>query len=104
DEPQLAAALHSTLVGSAAVTTVVLTDGNMVGAAWPGFATDAAYSWSHTVVNRDNPAGDASMVRNARAAWANEAEALRWANEQKTHAVIPVSRAAQLVLEERKQK
>ncbi len=67
-------------------------------------ATDAAYSWSHTVVNRDNPAGDASMVRNARAAWANEAEALRWANEQKTHAVIPVSRAAQLVLEERKQK
>lgn len=48
DEPQMAAALHSTLVGSAAVTTVVLTDGNMVGAAWPGFATDAAYSRAHS--------------------------------------------------------
>jgi signal transduction histidine kinase len=48
DDPQLAAVLRSSLVGTAAATTVVLTDGSTVGAAWPGFLDDADYQRAHT--------------------------------------------------------
>lgn len=43
DDPRLAEVLQPSLTGSPAATSVVLADGSLVGASWPGFAADPAY-------------------------------------------------------------